>query len=247
MRNIGSKKLIISDLHLGSPLFTFESEQRILNLLRDEVYSEIILCGDILDAWEDDPDDIVSDNNLIIEVINSISQIKPVIYIVGNHDPSTEFLSKVFPYISIVDKNKYYVFNYNTIMIHGHEFDDLIVKYSWLARILHYVHWVCERLFKINIKAFFRNIFYSISAKIKKRYYTDLVLNVEEDAVDAYKSKCQNLIMGHTHFPKLTYVDGFTYVNSGDWIHNNSYVEYDNVNEGFRLKILKRYKWIQKQ
>ena len=65
-----------------------------------------------------------------------------------------------------------------------------------------------------------------------KKYYNDLILDVEKNAVEKYK----HVVMGHTHFPKINKTDQHTYVNCGDWIHHGTYVEYDGINFYLRGK-----------
>lgn len=220
--------LFISDLHLGSPLF--DDEIVIVDLLQSPKYDEIVLVGDILDVWEDDIESILESNRAIVEAIHKASIDRPVTYILGNHDPDRETILKYLPLVGVCEE---YLFG-KGVVTHGHQFDDLIIKYSWLAKIVFYIHWVCERAFGINVKAYFRRLFYSLSAKKDKRYYNDLIIDVEKNAIEKY-SDYDYVIMGHTHLPKI--VSGkTTYVNVGDWIHNRSYVIYDSSTNIFTLK-----------
>lgn len=217
------KTLILSDLHLGSPLS--KDDLQLATLISDKSYDRIILNGDIFDIWEEkDLDTIFAMNYRFVQALKEIMYIKPVIYIYGNHDPKKDKLQKHF--LAIHFCNKFSVDD--MIIIHGHEFDDLIIKYSWLAKILFYMYWVAER-FGLNPQACCRNVLHSISMKREKKYYNDLVFDVEENAAKKYKGEGYKiLIMGHTHLPKfVTYTD-FVYINSGDWIHNKTYVEIEN-------------------
>ena len=65
---------------------------------------------------------------------------------------------------------------------------------------------------------------------MNKPYYDNLVLDVENAAVEKYK----HVIMGHTHFPKTSISSTHTYVNCGDWIHHQTYVEFDGINFSLR-------------
>ena len=220
------KLLFLSDLHLGSPLF--ESEAEIINLLSKD-YDQIYIIGDLLDVWEDDLASVVSDN---MSIINRIHTLDNVIIIKGNHDPSLVELEGVFPKKNVYYQHELGIGDKKCIVAHGDEFDDLIRKYSWLAKFSWPINWLFERV-GINLKGFFRKLFYSVSAKRKKKYYNDLVLNMEEKFVDCYKDEYDYMIVGHTHFPKITKGNDFTYINSGDWIHNKSYVEF--VDGEFKL------------
>jgi UDP-2,3-diacylglucosamine pyrophosphatase LpxH len=84
-----------------------------------------------------------------------------------------------------------------------------------------------ERL-KLNIKAFFRELFYSVSAKRDKDYYIKLVGDIEKSLIKKYRPNYNYLVCGHTHLPKINKDAGVQYVNCGDWVHNRTYVIYDS-------------------
>lgn len=222
-------KLILSDLHLGSPLFT--SEHMINNLLSSSRYSSILLLGDIFDIWENNLEDILKKYHHIIRTINIISNEKEVVYIVGNHDPTPIDIKSILKDVKVLNNYKFD----DCIAIHGHQYDSLINKYSSIANYLFYFQWIFERL-GLDFQTIFRELYHSIKAKMKKKYYNNLILDIEQTAVESYSSY-KHVLMGHTHVPKI--VEGKTsYINSGDWTHNYTYVEYnhDNVLEGnFKL------------
>jgi hypothetical protein len=41
------------------------------------------------------------------------------------------------------------------------------------------------------------------------------------------KHNCSTTITGHIHHPDDKIVNGVRYLNTGDWIENNSYIIYD--------------------
>jgi UDP-2,3-diacylglucosamine pyrophosphatase LpxH len=216
------KNLFISDLHLGSPLF--KSDNKIISLL-DDKYDNIYIVGDIIDVWEDCSKFIIEDHKELILKINSLSNIKIV---KGNHDPSIDKLKKIFPLSEISDCFSFKDYIFSCAIVHGDEFDKLVTKYSWLAKLLFPIHWILQRL-GLNIKAFFRKLFYSVSSKRNKKYYTKLVSDIEKNLIKKYRLVYNYIVCGHTHFPKIVNINGFRYINCGDWIHNRTYVIY---NEG---------------
>ena len=217
------KTLLLSDLHLGSPLTNNDLELALL--ISNKSYDRIIFNGDIFDEWEESNlYSIFTMNYRFVRTLRDIMYIKPIIYITGNHDPKKDKLQKSFPSINFCNE-----LSINNIkIIHGNEFDKFIIKYSWLAKLLYCVHWIFER-FGFDIQSFSRNILHSVGMKKEKKYYNDLVFDIEENAVYKYKNDGYNiLIMGHTHLPKFVIKDNFTYVNSGDWIYNKTYIELDD-------------------
>jgi len=215
------KTLVISDIHLGSPLV--DKKLEIMNLMKSNKYDTIVLNGDIFDIWEDSFNKILLANLDFVKLLHKLSKEKTVYYVMGNHDPYMLEIEKLFPDTIVVNEIKID----DILILHGHEFDDLVTKYSWFAKLLFIPNWISERLFHINIKAWFRELFYSIANKKSKPYYTKLVGDIEKEAVEKYKDKCRYLIMGHTHTPKR--VDGlnFSYINCGDIIRNKVCLEFD--------------------
>jgi UDP-2,3-diacylglucosamine pyrophosphatase LpxH len=209
------KRLILSDLHFGNPLFRYELQ--LIKLLSSTNFDEIIICGDTLDTWESSIDRIISKYNFLIDLFNKLGS--TVIIIHGNHDPPIEKLKSIFNNCQVYNS---YVYN-NNIVIHGSEFDNLINKYSYIARYLGYFNWIFERC-NLDIKSFFRELYYSISAKRQKLYYNSLVSNIEKSAVEKYSKDYKLVIMGHTHMPKIIN----NYINCGDMIHNYTYIIDDN-------------------
>ena len=223
------KTLVISDVHLGSPLV--DKKLEIMNLMKLEKYDTIVLNGDIFDVWEDSFNDILLANLDFVKLLHRLSKEKTVYFIMGNHDPHMIEVEKLFPDIVVLRE---LLIDEDILIIHGDEFDDLVTKYSWFAKILFIPNWICERLFRFNLKASFREFFYSISNKKDKPYFNQLVNDIEKEAVEKYKDKCRYLIMGHTHTPKR--VDGlnFSYINCGDIIRNKVCLEFDE-NKKFKF------------
>jgi len=225
------KILIISDTHLGNPLFN--DYHRLNNLLESEEFDSLVLNGDILDVWEKSLFDIVDENEEFIWSINRLSEIMDVTYVIGNHDPSKEDLAELFPNVKVVEE---YIFNKKTVFMHGQIYDEFIRDYSNWARFLYCIQWLLERV-GINLQACFRNTLHSIAMKKQKKYYNDLVLKVEKEAtVSNMERGFRNIVLGHTHLPKLVdHYRDIIYVNSGDWIHNRTYAEYNTDNNKFTI------------
>ena len=216
------RTLIISDIHMGSPLF--KSSQFLMNLL-DDPFENVFILGDILDVWRDSLEDIEHEYEALIRRINNKARECNVTIVKGNHDPDISTLKMVFNRCNVHEKYAY--LNDDTILLHGDQYDHMILKHSWLAKIVYCAHKFFSK-FGINVRETFRDLFFSIASKRGKNYFKDLALDVEKEACKEHKGKYKNIVMGHTHLPKV-YVDkdeGFRYVNCGDWIHNLTYVVY---------------------
>ncbi len=227
------KYLFLSDLHLGNPLF--ECTDELIDLIEQDKFDELVLVGDILDEWEANVISIYNNNSRLIETINIVSLTKPVIYIIGNHDPNSEDIQRVFPQADI-----HYTYPIDGgVVTHGHDYDILITKFSIIARLWHLLSWFTERLFRFSINNWVTRTYLSIAALKEKKYYGDLVTEVGENVVDAYKDIYTFAVIGHTHYPIIDTIDEFTYVNCGDIIHSFTYVTYDSDTKKFELNYLK--------
>jgi len=213
------KILFLSDLHLGSPLF--DHPKRVASLLHDN-YDIVFIVGDIIDEWEMPIHSIVSEYIELISILNSLSNL---VIIRGNHDPNIDKLQEIFPNAEVVKDYEIFVDNERIKIIHGHEFDDLILKYYWVAKLFFPFQWISERL-GYNIKGKIRDLLHSIAMKKQDAQYNDLVLEIEKRAVDEYYGEYTSVVMGHTHLPKLVIGD-FTYVNVGDWTDHSTYVLFE--------------------
>lgn len=213
--------LVLSDIHLGSPLV--HNKLELNKLLESDRYDTIVLNGDIFDIWEESFNKILLDNLEFVKIIHSLSIKKTVYFIIGNHDPYISEVKRLFPGMRVLDR----LYLDDILIIHGHEFDNLVTKYLWFAKLLFIPNWISERLFHINLKAFFREFFYSVSNKQNKPYFNELINDIEKEAVGKYKNECRYLIMGHTHTPKIVEGEDCTYINCGDILHNKVCIEYD--------------------
>lgn len=216
------KTLVISDIHFGSPLLDKKIE--IMDLMKSDEYDTIVLNGDIFDIWEDQFEDIILKNFDFVELMHKLSIDKTMYFIMGNHDPYISEIKKMFPDILVLNE---LLIDEDILIVHGDQFDNLVTKYSWFAKLAFIPNWLCQRIFHYNLKASFRELFYSISNKKDKPYYNKLVTNIEKEAVEYYKDKCKYLIMGHTHTPKIVEEKECIYINCGDMIHNKVCLEYD--------------------
>ena len=225
------KKLFLSDIHLGCPFF--KHKDFLISLLSDSSYDSIYFIGDIFDIWEMPIDNIFIEYQEIIEALKYRS--KDIIFIKGNHDPEKLIIKSFLPTINIYDFSILIVNNLKYLIFHGHEYDDIIVNYSWVAKFLFRFQWVLERV-GINIKAWLRNLYYSVASKRGKYYYNDLVLGIEQEIVRDKIEKYDGVIVGHTHFPKIWNNGLFNYINCGDWIHNYTYVEL--IDNEFHLRYI---------
>jgi UDP-2,3-diacylglucosamine pyrophosphatase LpxH len=218
------KTLVISDLHIGSKGCNTKA---IINLLKTEEYDRLILVGDIIDGWLFQRyKKFSADHNKVIRKLFKISKEKEIIWISGNHD---EFLRKYTPMqlgnIKIVDE----FIEGGIWFCHGDKYDG-IIKMHWLGMlgsIGYDAAIVIDRLLKkINKKT-------SLSKYLKDnvKAAVSFMVDYEQEMVrQAKKRNCHTVICGHIHTPVDRTIDNIRYINTGDWIENQSYVIYELSN-----------------
>jgi UDP-2,3-diacylglucosamine pyrophosphatase LpxH len=216
------KRIIISDLHIGS---SYCKEEQLAEFLDVIECDELVLAGDVIDFIK-----IPSFSPSSIRILRSLRKFERIIYIVGNHDVAfedcvnchvgnIEFMSK-YEFVEAAEGRDARKFR----IVHGDEYDP-----SWLHRhtegflikmISLCQDWI-ERTFKIDLTSWWAN------RNIKKRKLIRIwdIINLNSD-VDVF-------IMGHSHKPEcVIWVDENqvikTYVNSGDWVYHMTYVEIED-------------------
>jgi len=223
--------LLISDMHLGSPMF--ELKEQLIKVLTDEKYSRIYIIGDLLDEWETDIDEIKEEFADVIDCINNSPKFVTIIR--GNHDPESSVLKSIFPNKPVYS---HYITDFrgrSVIMFHGDEFDFKITEHMTLSKFLFPIQWTFERA-GFNLNKFLRNLYHSIAQKIGHKNYNDLVMDVEQEAAAKY-AEYDIFVMGHTHKEKLVKLNNNRfYINTGSLINYPVYVEFDEEEEIFKIR-----------
>jgi len=215
------KTLVISDVHIGSKGC---SSEELLRLLKDQSFQRYILVGDIIDGWLFKKyKRFTYDHARLIRRFLKLSKEKEIIWIAGNHD---EFLRKYLPMelgnIRIVDE----WIESGIWFCHGDKYDG-VVKMRWLAQLggLGYdLAIVIDRTLK---KMGFKR---SLSKYLKDNVKAVVKFMVDferEMARQAEKRDCHTVVCGHIHNPELKRIGKIRYINTGDWIENNSYLILD--------------------
>ncbi len=75
--------------------------------------------------------------------------------------------------------------------------------------------------------------------KNKVKEAVKFITQYESELVrQAKKHKCHSVICGHIHHPDDRMIEDIRYLNTGDWIENNTYITYNNGK--FKLNEYKR-------
>lgn len=230
-----NKTLFISDVHLGS---RGSNPDKLLKLLKGDQPQEIFLVGDILDGWllkkrfywTPQSTDVV---RRLMKLSNKGTKIT---YITGNHD---DFLRSYSPFdfgnIEIVDEVEWNGY----LITHGDKYDG-VVKLKWLGILgsigYEIAIYIDRTLKKLGYQKSFSKI---LKNKVKGavKFITDFEKQL---GYQALVRGLDGVICGHIHTPEdkelIIQDKKIHYLNCGDWIENNSYIEYSKGK--FKLKTI---------
>lgn len=225
--------LFISDVHLGS---RGSNPDKLLKLLKKEQPKEIFLVGDIIDGWlmkkrfywTKESTDVI---RKLLKLSNKGTKIT---YITGNHD---DFLRLYSPFdfgnIQILDEAEWNGY----LITHGDKYDG-VVKLKWLG-ILGSIGYEIAIYIDRTLKKMGYQKSFSKTLKNKVKGAVKFITDFERQlGYQAHIRGLDGVICGHIHTPEDKKIGiqkkKIHYLNCGDWIENNSYIEYSKGK--FKLK-----------
>ena len=236
------KTLFISDVHLGSEFSASNDLLEFLSKVKQESPPEkIYIVGDFIDGWKLKRNWFWDDNcNLVVrKLLSFIRRDTQIFWVSGNHD---EFLKGFIEDFHLIDFGHIHIGNeflHTTVngekflVTHGDMFD-MVAKYAkWLCKLGGIGYEILLRANKFINWA--RKILglkrWSLSKAIKRnvKKACSFMSDFEECLKSYAKEKdCQGVICGHIHSAALKTEDGFTYVNTGDWVESCTAVYEDH-------------------
>jgi len=220
------RSLFISDLHLGT---RGAQADALLEFLRECEAQTIYLVGDIVDGWRLRsawywPQ---SHNDVVQKLLRKARKGTRVVYVPGNHDEFLRgFYGTHFGGIEVcetavheaADGRRY-------LVIHGDVFDMVVRHAKWLAYLGDWAYEIALAL-SIRINWVRRRLgftYWSLSAwaKLKVKNAVSYIGRYEEVlAAEAARHAVDGVICGHIHCAAMRDFDGFTYINTGDWVES---------------------------
>ncbi|MBN9037924.1 MAG: UDP-2,3-diacylglucosamine diphosphatase [Rhizobiales bacterium] len=220
------RSLFISDLHLGT---RGAQADALLEFLRECEAQTIYLVGDIVDGWRLRsawywPQ---SHNDVVQKLLRKARKGTRVVYVPGNHDEFLRgFYGTHFGGIEVcetavheaADGRRY-------LVIHGDVFDMVVRHAKWLAYLGDWAYEIALAL-SIRINWMRRRLgftYWSLSAwaKLKVKNAVSYIGRYEEVlAAEAARHAVDGVICGHIHCAAMRDFDGFTYINTGDWVES---------------------------
>jgi UDP-2,3-diacylglucosamine pyrophosphatase LpxH len=214
----------ISDVHLG----TRGCNARLLIDFLDSVDSETMyLVGDIIDGWRMRkrwywP---AQHNDIVWRVLKRAKRGTRIVYIPGNHDEMfRQFTGMSFGGVEIRRKAIHETADGRKLLVlHGDEFDTIMLAHRWLAHIGDAAY---EMLMRLNVvvnavRSRLNLPYWSLSkhAKHKVKNAVEFISRFEEVvAHEAGTRGVDGVVCGHIHTAEIREIGGVQYYNDGDWV-----------------------------
>jgi UDP-2,3-diacylglucosamine pyrophosphatase LpxH len=216
--------LIISDVHLGSPICRADD---LCRLLEAETPGRLIINGDLLDHYDFRTFDAT--HWQLLSRLRELSRRIEVVWVLGNHDMQ----KGVQAFAQMLNVRIVHAYRWEQLMngitkeclaLHGHQFDAFMMENPLVSAMADTVY----RWMQQNTRVTRRVLKYL--KKSSKRWIRNSI-SVREGAFNAAKEAGVAFVCcGHTHAPEVVMSEDqdVVYMNSGDWVHEATYIRGDH-------------------
>jgi UDP-2,3-diacylglucosamine pyrophosphatase LpxH len=214
----------ISDIHLGTRGC---NAQLLIDFLDHTDSDTLYLVGDIIDGWRLKKRFYwpTGHNDVIWRVMKRARRGTRVVYIPGNHDEMfRQFSGLNFGGVEIRRKAIHETADGRRLLvIHGDEFDAIMLAHRWLAFVGDAAYGILMRLNVVVNRARKRMglPYWSLSkhAKHKVKNAVAFISRFEEIVAHAADSRrVDGVVCGHIHTAEIREIGDVTYYNDGDWV-----------------------------
>ena len=225
-RKLRFRTVWISDTHLGT---SGCNADLLLDFLKSIQPETLYLVGDIIDGWRLKrgwywPP---RHNDVVRRVLKLANKGTRVVYIPGNHDEVLrDYTGLSFGGVDVVGECIHTTADGRRLLVlHGDEFDGIVLYARWLAFLGDYAY---AALLRLNIgfnrvRRRFGLPYWSLSAHIKKKVKNAVafVSRFEEAVAHAARDRgVDGVVCGHIHSAEIRQFGGVTYYNDGDWVES---------------------------
>jgi UDP-2,3-diacylglucosamine pyrophosphatase LpxH len=221
--------LVISDLHLGNPAST--ARGRLLDFLDWVAHSGSSLCinGDGFEMLQTSFTRLAADAVPVLDKLRKVmASGGRVYYVVGNHDIVLEhfledFLVELSPFLNVRSGGA------RIRVEHGHIYDPFFARYPDLyelsTRVAGYVLFLNKDVYRL-----WTQLQRHLDARRRRLAGDDtLAISYGHEAADMLMRRgFDTVVFGHTHHPEVAQLDRGTYINSGNWLRDRTYVDIDH-------------------
>jgi len=229
MSNRHYRTIWISDLHIGS---TQCQADTLLDFLKYNDSDKLYLVGDIIDFWALSKKMYWprAHNTIIQKFLRKARHGTQIIYIPGNHDENIrDYDHYIFGDIVVKNSDIHTTIqNKRFLIVHGDEYDTITKHHRWIAQLGSVGY---DFLLEINrFLRFCRRLFgmqsqFSLAAyvKYKVKNVVQFISEYEQSIVDTLKNEdLDGVICGHIHHAEIKEIEGFLYINTGDFVESCS-------------------------
>ena len=225
-RKLRFRTVWISDTHLGT---SGCNADLLLDFLKSIQPETLYLVGDIIDGWRLKrgwywPP---RHNDIVRRVLKLANKGTRVVYVPGNHDEVLrDYGGLSFGGVEVVTEAIHTTADGRRLLVlHGDEFDGVVLYAKWLAFLGDYAY---AALLRLNIgfnrvRRVFRLPYWSLSAHIKKKVKNavSFISRFEEAVAHAAAERgVDGVVCGHIHSAEVRQFGGVTYYNDGDWVES---------------------------
>ena len=202
---MSSNILVISDIHLGSPVSRVKA---LAKVLKDEKYGHLIINGDLFD--NKNMGSYKKHHWKILTLIRKIGEKKEITLIRGNHDINSSDIIEILG-LEFVDHYELVLGGKRILFMHFHQFDSFISKYPVITHVAEKIYYFFQSLDRS--KKFSRWI------KRTSKRFLQVKVKIRNKALDYIKDKPFDAIVGgHIHFAEsFVCSEGKEYHNSGSF------------------------------
>ena len=225
--NKNYRTIWISDLHLGS---TQCHSEMLLDFLKYNDSEKLYLVGDIIDFWALSKKMYWprEHNTVIQKILRKARHGTQVIYVPGNHDETVrEYDNYVFGDIVVKNSDIHEtVDGKRFLIVHGDEYDTIAQCHKWLAKLGSEGYDLLislNRMLRIVRRwiGFRSNFSLAAYVKFKVKNAVQFISDYEESIVSTLTDRdLDGVICGHIHHAEIKEINGFLYVNTGDFVES---------------------------
>lgn len=201
--------IILSDIHLGSENC---QARQLIRFLEDLLHgqptaSRLILNGDVFDSM--DFRRLKKTHWKVLSLLRKLSDRLEIIWVVGNHDGSAEFVSHLLG-VQVLDEYQFASGAETVLCLHGHAFDEFIDNHpilTWLADCFYHM------LQRIDKSHYFARL-----AKKNSKIFLRCSRKIQDRSVEHGRRQGATIVCcGHTHLVVADTTGPTAYYNSGCW------------------------------
>jgi UDP-2,3-diacylglucosamine pyrophosphatase LpxH len=199
----------------------------LVDFLRHHTADTIFLVGDIVDGWRLRRTWLwpQSHNDLVQKLLRMARKGCRIVYIPGNHDELfRDYLGLVLGGITLQDRAQHTTADGRRLLvIHGDQFDAVILTSKWLAKL---GAWAYEVTTILNngfnrLRRRFGFPYWSLAGYLKHKVKNAVSFIGKFEAAllgEARRQGLDGVVCGHIHQAEMRMVDGLLYCNTGDWL-----------------------------